>query len=69
MFAVDCVVGAGGGPPPRRHLTEDELFYIFEGAISFPTVKETRRVSAGESVYVPRKPSNLIATSAARPRG
>ena len=35
MFALDCVVGAGGGPPPHRHLAEDELFYVFEGTLSF----------------------------------
>ena len=54
MFAVDCFVGAGGGPPPHRHLAEDELFYVFDGTISFTASGETRTVSAGESVFVPR---------------
>ena len=31
MFAFDCLVGPGGGPPPHRHLAEDELFLLYEG--------------------------------------
>jgi quercetin dioxygenase-like cupin family protein len=54
MFALDCVVGAGGGPPPHRHLEEGELFYVFDGTLSFTADDETHTVSAGESVFVPR---------------
>jgi quercetin dioxygenase-like cupin family protein len=54
MFAVDCVVGAGGGPPPHRHLAEDELFYVFEGSISFTMGDDTRRIGPGEWAFVPR---------------
>jgi quercetin dioxygenase-like cupin family protein len=54
MFALDCVVGVGGGPPPHRHLAEDELFTITEGSITFTAGEATRSVSAGESVFVPR---------------
>lgn len=54
MFALDCVVGRGGGPPPHRHLAEDELFYLYDGAIEFTAGGETRLVSPGESIFVPR---------------
>jgi mannose-6-phosphate isomerase-like protein (cupin superfamily) len=54
LFALDCLVGAGGGPPPHRHLAEDELFAITEGSILFTAGGESRSVSAGESVFVPR---------------
>ncbi len=54
MFALDCVVGAGGGPPPHRHLAEDELFYVFEGSISFTMGDETRVIGPGQSAFVPR---------------
>ncbi len=54
MFALDCLVGAGGGPPPHRHLAEDELFTITEGSITFTAGGEARSVSAGQSVFVPR---------------
>jgi quercetin dioxygenase-like cupin family protein len=54
MFALDCLVGAGGGPPPHRHLAEDELFTITDGGITFTFGEETRTLSAGDSVFVPR---------------
>jgi quercetin dioxygenase-like cupin family protein len=54
MFAIDCLLGAGGGPPPHRHLAEDELFVIHEGRISFTAEGETRVVQPGDSVFVPR---------------
>jgi quercetin dioxygenase-like cupin family protein len=54
MFAVDCVVGAGGGPPPHRHLAEDELFYVYEGSISFTMGDQTRSIGTGDSAFVPR---------------
>jgi quercetin dioxygenase-like cupin family protein len=54
MFALDCVVGPRGGPPPHRHLAEDELFYVFEGSISFTMGEKTRVIGPGESAFVPR---------------
>src|SRR4051812_37407321 len=30
LFALDCLVGAGAGRSPHRHLAEDELFTITE---------------------------------------
>lgn len=54
MFALACLVGAGGGPPPHRHLAEDELFYVFEGSISFTMADTTRMVTAGQSAFVAR---------------
>jgi quercetin dioxygenase-like cupin family protein len=59
MFALDCLVGAGGGPPPHRHLAEEELFTVTEGSISFTAGEETRTVSAGESVFIPRGTRHL----------
>lgn len=47
-------MGAGGGPPPHRHLAEDELFTITEGSILFTAGDDSQTVSAGESVFVPR---------------
>ena len=54
MFALDCLLGAGGGPPPHKHLAEDELFAITEGSVVFTAGPDTRTVGAGESVFVPR---------------
>ena len=54
MFALDCLLGAGGGPPPHRHLAEDELFAITDGSVVFTAGADTRLISAGESVFIPR---------------
>ncbi len=59
MFALDCLVGAGGGPPPHRHLAEDELFGVTAGSILFTADAETRVIAAGESVFVPRGTRHL----------
>jgi quercetin dioxygenase-like cupin family protein len=54
MFAFDCFVAPGGGPPPHRHLAEDELFFLYEGAVDFSAGGKETRVSAGESIFVPK---------------
>ena len=63
MFAMDCVIGAGGGPPPHRHLAEDELFYVFEGSVSFTMDGQSREVGAGESVFVPKGTAHSYANT------
>ena len=67
MFALDCLVGAGGGPPPHRHLAEDELFYIVEGSIEFTMGGATRTVGAGESVFVPRGAEHAYVNGGSEP--
>jgi quercetin dioxygenase-like cupin family protein len=67
MFALDCLVGVGGGPPPHRHLAEDELFTITEGSISFTAGAETRAVSAGQSVFVPRGTRHFYGNEGTKP--
>ncbi len=54
MFAFDCLVGPGGGPPPHRHLAEDELFFLYEGSIEFNAAEATHAVAAGEAIFVPK---------------
>ena len=54
MFALDCLVGPGGGPPPHRHLAEDELFFLYMGSIEFNAARKTHVVSAGEAIFVPK---------------
>jgi mannose-6-phosphate isomerase-like protein (cupin superfamily) len=67
MFALDCLAAAGGGPPPHRHLAEDELFTITEGSISFAAGDEFRPVSSGESVFVPRGTRHVYRNEQATP--
>lgn len=54
MFGFDCLVGPGGGPPPHRHLAEDELFYIYKGAVEFNAGGETIIIGENESIFVPK---------------
>ncbi len=54
MFAMDCVLGPGGGPPPHRHLAEDELFHVYEGAVEFTVESETHVITAGCSAFIPK---------------
>ena len=44
----------GRRPAAHRHLAEDELFYVFEGSISFTMGDETRSIGPGEGAFVPR---------------
>jgi quercetin dioxygenase-like cupin family protein len=67
MFALDCLVGPGGGPPPHRHLAENELSTITEGSISFTAGDETRSVSAGQSIFVPRGTRHLYRNEKTKP--
>jgi quercetin dioxygenase-like cupin family protein len=54
MFAVDCLVAPGGGPPPHRHLAEDEFFHLYSGSIAFSAGGEERTIGAGESLFIPK---------------
>ena len=54
MFAFDCIVAPGGGPPPHRHLAEDELFFVYGGAVDFRAGGEDRTIGVGESMFVPK---------------
>jgi quercetin dioxygenase-like cupin family protein len=54
MFAMDCVLGPGGGPPPHRHLAEDELFHVYEGEVEFTVEGATHVIGAGASAFIPK---------------
>ena len=47
MFALDCVVGSGGGPPPHKHLAEDEFFAITSGSIKVPAESDELALFGG----------------------
>jgi len=54
MFAMDCLLGPGGGPPPHRHLAEDELFYVYAGEVEFTVDGVTSTVGVGQSAFIPK---------------
>lgn len=54
MFAMDCLLGPGGGPPPHRHLAEDELFHVYDGEVEFTVEGRTHVIAAGGSAFIPK---------------
>ena len=42
------------GPPPHRHLRQDEGFYVLEGQFTFHVDGQTIQVSAGQFAYIPK---------------
>lgn len=52
--------GSGGGPPHLHH-DLDEWIYIIEGECYFQVGTERLRLSAGESIFIPRKTAHFWA--------
>jgi mannose-6-phosphate isomerase-like protein (cupin superfamily) len=42
------------GPPPHRHLTQDETWYILDGTFTFHIDEQTCTAGPGECVHAPR---------------
>ncbi|MGZ4788151.1 MAG: MerR family transcriptional regulator [Terriglobales bacterium] len=58
----------GGGCGPRHlHHEQDEWIYIIEGEFEFEVGKRRFRVSAGESVFLPRKVAHAWACVSGKP--
>ena len=67
MFAMDCVLGAGGGPPPHRHLAEDELFHVYEGEVEFTVEGVTHVIGAGASAFIPKRAAHAYVNATSQP--
>jgi quercetin dioxygenase-like cupin family protein len=52
---IESTMRKGTEPPPHVHDREDELFYILSGEIKVFADGQVFTVSAGESVFLPRK--------------
>jgi quercetin dioxygenase-like cupin family protein len=54
--AAFCEYASGHGdePPDHTHMTEDELFYVLEGALTFRCGGQTFDVQAGGFIFLPR---------------
>ena len=44
-----------GGPPLHLHLFQDEMFYVVEGDYLFQVGEEKYQLSAGDTIFLPRK--------------
>ena len=51
---VEYDTRAGEEPPDHTHPTEDEVFYVLQGAVSFRCGDETFDVEDGGFVFLPR---------------
>ena len=51
---ITAQVKAGTEPPPHVHAREHEFFYLLEGIIDVYVGSEVFRVSAGESIFMPK---------------
>ena len=51
---LEYVTRQGEEPPDHTHTTEDEIFYVLEGAITFRCGEETFDLEAGGFIFLPR---------------
>jgi quercetin dioxygenase-like cupin family protein len=51
---VEYTTRAGEEPPDHTHTTEDEIFYVLQGDLSFRCGDSTLRVQDGGFVFLPR---------------
>jgi quercetin dioxygenase-like cupin family protein len=51
---LEYVTRKGEEPPDHTHRTEDEMFYVLEGAISFHCAGKTFDLEKGGFVFLPR---------------
>jgi len=50
----EAVIPPGGGPPPHRHLWEDEAFYVLEGSVAFTIEGQLEEALPGSFFRLPR---------------
>ena len=50
---MEYVTGKGEEPPGHTHRTEDEMFYVLEGAITFQCSEETFDLEKGGFIFLP----------------
>ena len=54
VACLEYVTRQGEEPPDHTHATEDEMFYVLEGDISFRCGAETFDLSKGGFIFLPR---------------
>lgn len=54
LAVVEYTTRRGEEPPDHTHATEDEIFYVLEGAVSFRCGAERFEVGDGGFVFLPR---------------
>src|SRR5919202_1764585 len=59
---LEALVPPKSGPPPHRHLREDETFVVLEGALEFRANGRTVAAPAGTVIHVPKGTVHSYAT-------
>ena len=59
---LEALVPPHSGPPPHRHLREDETFVVLEGALEFRANRRTVPAPAGTVIHVPKGTVHSYAT-------
>jgi quercetin dioxygenase-like cupin family protein len=55
---IECLIQPGGGPPPHLNRREDLTWYVLENHLTFSLGEHSQRVSAGESLFIPKETSD-----------
>ena len=51
---MEYVTKKGEEPPPHTHQTEDEMFYVLEGSITFQCEEKSFDLEKGGFIFLPR---------------
>jgi quercetin dioxygenase-like cupin family protein len=54
VVLFENLTAPGGGPPPHIHTSEDEFFYVLDGAFEIRIGDELHALGPGGYAYVPR---------------
>lgn len=54
LSVIETMASPGDGPPPHRHLNEDEVIQIVAGRFLFLTDVDEWELSPGDLVYIPQ---------------
>lgn len=63
----DAEVSPGGGPPPHIHASEEEIFHIVEGEVTFYSEAGERVARVGDTVFMPRGTRHNFRNNTDRP--
>ncbi len=54
LAIIECTTCHGEEPPDHTHPTEDEIFYVLQGALTFRCGEETFELENGGFIFLPR---------------
>ncbi len=54
LAVMECITRRGEEPPDHTHPTEDEIFYVLQGTLTFRCGEETFELDSGGFMFLPR---------------